>query len=226
MTHGPSRHPAWVGVACLAGLSRVERAAAGACSCTDRRRRFTRAAARSLDADLHGQRGAVPRAILPAIPARRAVRQTHGRQRLGRSHRGLHDRAAGCTPGGTGCGARGGIGDLWRREPVRCLLCLGANGPGAVSGCGHSTAADAGGDRAWYLDVHDDGVSGHARHPECHSDAVLWHHAFRSTRSRHYRVGHHAGIWIVVARPSRSDREAGKRGLWWWCRRCARCRGR
>ena len=46
-----------------------------------------RAAARALDADLHGQRGAVPRAVLSAVPARRAVRQADGGQRLGRGDR-------------------------------------------------------------------------------------------------------------------------------------------
>ena len=43
-----------------------------------------RAAARPLDANVHGQRGAVSRAVLSVVPARRAVRQAHGRQRLGR----------------------------------------------------------------------------------------------------------------------------------------------
>ena len=43
------------------------------------------------------QRRAVLRAVLSAVPARRAVRQAHGRQRLGCRHRQLHDRAPGNT---------------------------------------------------------------------------------------------------------------------------------
>ena len=48
-----------------------------------RRRLRRRAAAGALDPDLHGQRGAVPGAVLPAVPARRPVRQADGGQRLG-----------------------------------------------------------------------------------------------------------------------------------------------
>ena len=180
----------------------------------DRRRGVPRAAARPLDANLHGQRGAVSRAILPAVPARRAVRQADGRQRFGRSHRALHDRAVGCAPRDPGGGAGGRIGDVWRRQPVRRLLCPGADGAGAVSGRRHSAAADAGGDRARHLDVHDDGVSRHAGDPERDSDAVFRHHAVCRARPRHHRLGHHAGIWIVVAGPFRSRRPAGRRGLW------------
>ena len=39
---------------------------------------LARAAARALDADLHAQRGRLSRAVLPALPARRAVRQADG----------------------------------------------------------------------------------------------------------------------------------------------------
>ena len=86
---------------------------------------------------------------------------------------------------------------------------LGADGAGAVSGRRHSAAADAGGDRAWHLDVHDDGVPGHACDSKCDSDAVFRHHAFCRARPRHHRLGDHAGIWLVVARPLRSRRSAG-----------------
>ena len=188
----------------------MERAPVGARGGTYRCRHLSGAAARPLDTNVHGQRGAVPRAILPAVPARRAVRQADGRQRFGRSHRALHDGATGCAPRDTGGGARGCIGDVWRRQPVRRLFCLGANGAGAVSGRRHSAAADAGGDRAGHLDVHDDGVSRHARHSERNSDAVFRHNAVCRAWPRHHRLGNHAGIWIVVARPLRSRRPAGR----------------
>ena len=110
----------------------------------------------------------------------------------------------------TGGGARGCVGDVWRRQSVRRLLCLGADGAGAFSGRRHSAAADAGSDRARHLDVHDDGVSRHARHSERDSDAVFRHHAVCRARPRNHRLGNHAGIWIVVARPFRSRRPAGR----------------
>ena len=122
----------------------------------------------------------------------------------------LHDRAAGSAPRNTGGGARGCIGDVWRRQLVRRLLCFGADGAGAVSGRRHSAAADAGGNRAWHLDVHDDGVPGNARDSERDSDAVFRHHAVCRAWPRHHRLGNHAGIWIVVARPFRSRRSAGR----------------
>ena len=61
-----------------------------------------------------------------------------------------------------------------------------------------------------HLDVHDDGISGHARHSERDSDAIFRHHAVCRAWPRHYRLGHHAGIWIVVAGPFRSPRSAGR----------------
>ena len=48
------------------------------------------------------------------------------------------------------------------------------------------------------------------------SDAVFRHHAFRRARPRRYRLGNHAGIWIVVARSLRGRCSAGRRGLWQW----------
>ena len=59
-------------------------------------------------------------------------------------------------------------------------------------------------DRAGHLDVHDDGVSRHARHSERDSDAIFRHHAVCRARPGHRRLGNHAGIWIVVAHPLRS----------------------
>ncbi len=65
----------------------------------------------------------------------------------------------------------------------------------------HPAPADAGGDRARHLHLHDVGVSRHAGDPECDPDAVLRHDAVRGARSWHHRVGHHARLRHVVARP-------------------------
>ena len=72
------------------------RSAAGASCCSRRPRPAGRcvlggAAARALDADLHARRGGLHRAVLPAVPARRPVRQADGGQRLCGGHRALHD---------------------------------------------------------------------------------------------------------------------------------------
>ncbi len=48
-----------------------------------------RAAARPLDANLHGKRRALHHAILPDFSPRRPVRQADGGQRLGDGHRQL-----------------------------------------------------------------------------------------------------------------------------------------
>ena len=93
---------------------------------------------------------------------------------------------------------------------VRRLLCFGADGAGAFSGRRHSAAADAGSDRAGDLDVHDDGVSRHSRHSKRDSDAIFRHNAVCRARPRNHRLGNHAGIWIVVARPFRSRRPASR----------------
>ena len=170
--------------------------------------------ARPLDADLHGQRGALPRAILPAVPARRPVRQAHGRQRLGLGHRELHDRAPGTAPRRARGRARRRARDLWRRQPVRCLLRARAHGPGAVPRGRHSRPADAGGDRSRHLHLHDVGAAGNARDPERDPDAVLRHDAVRRAGPWHHRRGHHAGVRPVVAAPRGSRGPPRRRGLW------------
>src|SRR5882757_2348878 len=80
---GPCRSAARPGAARVARLPRLDRTAAraggGAAGSLLRRR----AVAGALDADLHGQRGAVPGAVLSAVPDGRAVRQADGGQRLG-----------------------------------------------------------------------------------------------------------------------------------------------
>jgi H+/gluconate symporter-like permease len=48
-----------------------------------------------------------------------------------------------------------------------------------------------------------------ARHPcpaKCDTDALLRHHALRSSRPRHRRRRHHARLWTVVAQPCGSRR--------------------
>ena len=77
-------------------------------------------------------------------------------------------------------------------------------------GARRAILADAGSDRAGDLDVHDDGVSRHSRHSERDSHAVFRHNAVCRARPRNHRFGNHAGIGIVVARPFRSRRSAGR----------------
>ena len=109
-----------------------------------------------------------------------------------------------------GGGTRRCVGDVWGRQSLRRLLCFGADGAGAFSGRRHSAAADAGSDRAGDLDVHDDGVSRHSRHSERDSHAIFRHNTVCRARPRNHRLGNHARIRIVVARPFRSRRPASK----------------
>src|SRR5262245_53376970 len=90
---GTSRHPRRTRVSHLAVLSRLERAAIGACGRTCCCGRVRRAAPYPLDRDLHGRSREVPRAVLSALSARCPVRQADGRQRLGRSDREVRNGA-------------------------------------------------------------------------------------------------------------------------------------
>ena len=57
-------------------------------------------------------------------------------------------------------------------------------------------------------------LAGNAGDPERHPDAVLRHHAVRGARPRHHRLGHHARLRPVVARPRRGRGPPDRRGLW------------
>jgi NTE family protein len=93
---------------------------------------FSRAAARALDPYLHGFGRRLRGAVLPAVPARRPVRQADGGQRLGVRHRALHDRETRRAPRHPRRRARRGAGDLRRGQPVRGVLRHRADGRGAV----------------------------------------------------------------------------------------------
>ncbi len=207
LSHGPARHPCsasgllvWLAyrgwsVLLLAPVAALVAAAfAGEPLLAHWTQTFMGAAAR------------LRRAVLPAVPARRAVRQADGGQRLGQRHRRIHDGQA-------------------RRRSARCWRwCWPArSSPMAASACSSpifvlvpmarrcsarptSPPADAGGDRPRHHDLHHVGHAGHAGHPERHPDALLRHHALRGARPRHHRLGHHARLRPVVA-----DRAGGRR---------------
>ena len=183
LTHGAARHPRRARLPHLARLSRLEHSSACARRLDHRRGIVGAAAARALDADVHGERRAVRHAILPDLSARRAVRQADGRQRLGVGDRDLHDRAPWRQARRAGGGARRRAGHLWRRQPVRRLLRARADGACAVSRGRDPEAADAGGDRARHVDLHHVDAARHARDPERHPDAVLRHDAVRRARA-------------------------------------------
>ena len=83
----------WV---CLSGwLIAAGACSFGSCGGTYSCRRFSGAAAPHWTQTFMGSAAQFHRAILPVVPARRAIWQAHGRQRLGRRHRALHDRAMG-----------------------------------------------------------------------------------------------------------------------------------
>src|SRR3984957_5159758 len=90
---GPCRRPARTGAAGLAGLPWLDSAAARPVGGAAGRLLRRRAVAGALDANLHGQRGTVPGAVLPAVPDGRAVRQADGGQRLGLGDCALGDGA-------------------------------------------------------------------------------------------------------------------------------------
>ena len=128
-----------------------------------------RAAARPLDADLHGQRRAIRDAVLPDFPARRDLWEAHGGQRVGRGHRALHDREAWSPARFAGGRACRGACHLWRRQSLRRFLRAGADGAGVVQGGRHTAAADASRNLARNLHFHHVGASRLARDPECDS---------------------------------------------------------
>jgi hypothetical protein len=125
LSRGPRWRPARPRPAGLAGLPRLARAAAGAARRPSGRRLRWRAIARELDADFHGQRRQIRRAVLSAVPVGRAVRQAEGGQRRRGDDRHLHDEEA------LGHGAR-----CWP-------WCWPADEPpGVGGGCFRAVAAD------------------------------------------------------------------------------------
>ena len=81
------------------------------------------------------------------------------------------------------------IAPIWRKSALFALL------------QGNPAAADACGDCAGNLNLHNVGLARHAVDPERNSDALLRHDAVCGTGSRHHRFDHHARLWSVVARP-------------------------
>ncbi len=207
----------------MAGLSRRQRIAVGAGGGAPCRRRVAPAAVGQLDANFHGQRGAIRRAVFSDLSSRRRVRQAHGGQRLGFGDRRFHDGETGPAPGGAGGRAGGRIRHLWRRQPVRRFFRAGADGARIVSGRGYSKTPDAGGARARHLDLHHVGAARNAGDPERDPDAVFRHHAVRGAGPRRDRVGDHARLRTVVAPPRRGRRPPRRRGLWRGRRRQHRC---
>ena len=78
---------------------------------------------------------------------------------------------------------------------------------------GYPAPLDAGYHLPRCVYVHHVGAPRIALDQQRHSDALLRHHALRGSRSRHHRVDHHHGFRHVVARPCRSGRAQGWRGL-------------
>ena len=148
----PARHPDWAHLSRLARLSRQERPAAGPGSEHDRRRRRVRAAACTLDANLHGSRGAVPGVVLSFVPARRAARQADGRQRLDRRDRTLSGVALWAGARGARRRHRGRGGDLGRGQPIRGLFRVAADGHHAIPRRQYSS--DPGGDYSLHAARH------------------------------------------------------------------------
>ncbi len=225
LNHGPPRHPCRARSPHLAGLPRLERVAAGAGCCARRRSLWRRTAARQLDADFHGQRGPLLGSVLPAVPARRRIRQAHGRQRLGVGRRKIHDGKPGRAPRDARGRARGRVGHLWWRQSVRRLLCACPHGPSAVPVGGYSPPPDAGRHHTWHLNLHHVGFAGHALDPKCNPDAVFRHYALCRARPWHHRVVHHAWPRPVVAETARGRGPPLGRGLWHGRVGRRRCRG-
>ena len=158
--------------------------------------------------------------FFPLFLLGRAVRQADGGQRLGRGHRALHD-ASGWARSRAMLAVvlAGALVTYGGVSLFVAFFVLAPMAAGAVPRRGHPAPADAGGDRARHLDLHDVGAARHAGDPERDPDAVLRHHAVRRAGPRRDRLGHHAGLRPVVA-GARGRRGAAPR------RRLRRCVGR
>ena len=212
--HGARRDTARAGRTCLAVVPRLERARPRARRRVDRRARGRRAAARPLDDDVHGRGRRIPRAILPAVPARRRVRQAHGRQRVRHGHRAFHDREARPAPRDIGRRAGGRSRHLRRGEPVRRVLRPRTDGTSAVSHGGHSESPDARGHRTGHVDIHDVRAAWNAGDPERHPHALLRHHTVRRTGPGHHCRADHARLRAMVACAGGSVGAPQGRGIW------------
>ena len=112
--------------------------------------------------------------VLPAVPARRGLRQADGGLRLGRARsRDASSARLGADPRDPrrGAGLRGA--DLWRRVAVRRgLRGLSRSPPPLFRAGGHAQAPDPGHHRAWRLHLHHDRPARHAGDPERDPDAL------------------------------------------------------
>ncbi len=213
MTDGAVRRLVLSGPAHCLRLSGLERSSARA----DRRIGsgviLGRAPSGQLDADLHEQRGRFRRAVLSPVPARRAVRQADGRQRLGNRNRPVHDQDAGRAARRPRGRPRRGDRDLWRGELVRGVFRARAHGTCAVPHGEHSAPPHAGRYRSGHFDLHDVGDARDAGDPERNTNAVLRHDAICGPRPRHPGLGDHAWLRPLVAEAHRSQGTHGRRRL-------------
>jgi len=167
-------------------VPRHQRAAVGPGDGTARSRLqwgYGAAAAGHLHPGVHGRAGQVPGEVLPAVHARCAVRQDHGRLGLGPGDRAADRSLDRQEPGDPGHRAGVRPADLWRRVAVRGGVCRVPDRQVAVSRAGHPEAPDPGRDRAGLVHVHDDGAARHPGDPERDPDRVF------STRRRSPRRG-------------------------------------
>ena len=200
---GTRRHTRCARAAHLAVIPRLEHTFIGAGRRDDSGRGRRRAAPRPLDPDFHGRRRAFPGAVLPAVSSWRLVRQAHGGQRLGRSHRSLHDGETRHGSRHTGGGFGRGDRHLWRRQSFRRNFCHRANGKGPIQDRRHTTTPDAGGNSPRHHDLHDVRVARYSCPAKCHPDAILRHNALRCPGARHHRGCRHACFRFMVARTGR-----------------------
>ena len=77
-----------------------------------------------------------------------------------------------------------------------------------------SQSVDSRRGRFGHLDFHDVGITRNAGHPECDPDAVLWHHAIGSARSRDHCFRDHARFRLMVAGACRCGRPPQGRRIW------------
>ena len=143
-----------------------------------------RAAARALDADLHGLGRGLHRAVLSAVPARRAVRQADGRQRLGQRDRAVHDRQLGPRRAILAVVLAGALVTYGGVSLFVAMFVLAPMGQALFRAADIPNRLLPGGGDAGHGHLHDVGAAGHAGDPERDPDAVLRHHAVRRAGPR------------------------------------------
>ena len=208
---GPSRHSCRLVVADGARVSRLDDPASRAARGHSRCRVLRCSAVGALDADIYGSGSRVRGAVLPAVPARRGVRQVDGRFRLRCRDRRVHDRPLGAATRDPGGRPRRRTCHLRRSEPVRRVLCHRTDGTGALPlGLGPEAPAP-GGNRARHVDLHDVGIARNARNSERDSDALFRHDRLCCPGAWHRCLRDYAGLRYVVARTARTTGASRRR---------------